>query len=73
MKIQRGEKTEDVQKIWNENEIHSSLSHPSIVPFYGAIQRGNIVYSFMKYAPNGTLHDQMKNGNCSFFAPLFEG
>jgi len=47
-------------QVSREIAIHSSISHPHIIDFYGSFEDNDVYYLVQEYAPGGDLFDEMR-------------
>lgn len=70
-KIKRFGSFEQLQR---EIDIHSSISHPNIITFYGYFKGKDTSYLFLEHAKNGNLYTHLQNQeNERFPEPIASG
>ncbi len=60
MKIINKQEEMNLDYVWNEIRIHSSLDHQNIVKFYQYFEDEEKFYLIMDYQPNGNLGEYIQ-------------
>lgn len=60
MKIINKQEEMNLDYVWNEIRIHSSLDHPNIVKFHQYFEDKEKFYLIMDYQPNGNLGEYIQ-------------